>query len=281
MSSQKIKKILIALWLQTFIFLGVSQGLMRSGLIRDEGLYLLISAICAVLPLVLWGRGVEDYLEEIRRSRWISLKVILLLFLCCVALNFLGAMVTLPIETLLKALGWTAKNSNMEDLIVQNTPMFVVYSCIIGPAIEEIIYRGGVQHLLEPYGAKRAVIFSAILFGFMHHDLYQAIAAAGCGLVFGYAKYHYGLRNAIILHVLNNIFVTCSELYRSMAPVIAILALLGIILLVVLGVRKKLTWEGGLSVDPPAVSFSYVGVPLGLLLLYEFVFSVVTSVHPL
>ncbi|WP_423243393.1 lysostaphin resistance A-like protein [Clostridium septicum] len=59
----------------------------------------------------------------------------------------------------------------------------MIYSCILGPIFEEVVYRGGLQTLLAPYGKKRAILISALIFGFMHHDLYQAIAAAALGIV--------------------------------------------------------------------------------------------------
>ncbi|MFP9075396.1 CPBP family intramembrane glutamic endopeptidase, partial [Enterococcus faecalis] len=48
-----------------------------------------------------------------------------------------------------------------------------LYICVIGPIIEELIYRGTLMTQLKKYGIHFAILFSAFYFGLIHHDLYQ------------------------------------------------------------------------------------------------------------
>ncbi|APM40741.1 CPBP family intramembrane glutamic endopeptidase [Clostridium kluyveri] len=46
---------------------------------------------------------------------------------------------------------------------------FLAYVCIIGPAMEELVFRGGILGgLLKTYSVKKSIIISSILFGVVH-----------------------------------------------------------------------------------------------------------------
>lgn len=95
------------------------------------------------------------------------------------------------------------------------TPLELLYICVLGPVLEELIYRGVVQRRLEPYGARLAVGLSALCFGLVHHDLYQGLSAFLGGLVFGYAALTYGLGLSIGLHIAGNTLAMALPLLRE------------------------------------------------------------------
>lgn len=64
---------------------------------------------------------------------------------------------------------------------------FLMYVCIIGPAMEELVFRGVVLGgLLKTYSAKKSIIISAILFGISHLNGIQFIDAFLLGVFMGY-----------------------------------------------------------------------------------------------
>ncbi|MHC6180278.1 lysostaphin resistance A-like protein [Clostridium sp. JNZ X4-2] len=64
---------------------------------------------------------------------------------------------------------------------------FLMYVCIIGPAMEELVFRGVVLGgLLNTYSAKKSIIISAILFGISHLNGIQFINAFLLGVFMGY-----------------------------------------------------------------------------------------------
>lgn len=274
-------KLILGICLQTFVFLGVSEGLKRMGVFSQEGPRLLIAGLCGVVPFLWWAEGSDEILRQMKESRSVSWKYLLCLLCVCVAFNVIGVLCGGPIEGFLKTLGFTAKNSAFEELTTQQNAIFLFYSCLLGPVLEELIYRGGVQDLLEPYGARRAVLFSAILFGFMHHDLYQALSAFGTGLVFGYVKLHRGLTYAMILHILNNTFATITTLYKPLGFLTVLVALCGILILLFALVRKKISWTNLRGELVLATGQKHIDLPLLLLLAYEFMYTIISSIRPL
>ncbi|CBZ49165.1 CAAX amino terminal protease family protein [Streptococcus gallolyticus subsp. gallolyticus ATCC BAA-2069] len=90
-----------------------------------------------------------------------------------------------------------------------------LYICVIGPIIEELIYRGTLMTQLKKYGIHFAILFSAFYFGLIHHDLYQGISAGLGGIIFGYVAYRYSLLYSIVLHITSNTFATITSTIKS------------------------------------------------------------------
>lgn len=84
--------------------------------------------------------------------------------------------------------------------------MQFAYVCLIGPMIEELIYRGLIIKLLSPYGKGMAVFFSALLFGLMHGNISQAFTAFAGGLIYAMVAVRYdSIIPTIVIHVINNV----------------------------------------------------------------------------
>ncbi|MBP3272852.1 MAG: CPBP family intramembrane metalloprotease [Ruminococcus sp.] len=79
------------------------------------------------------------------------------------------------------------------------------YVCLIGPVIEEIVYRGLIIKLISPYGKGLAVFISALIFGIMHGNISQAITAFAGGILFAMVAVRYNsIVPTIIIHIFNN-----------------------------------------------------------------------------
>lgn len=72
--------------------------------------------------------------------------------------------------------------------ILSGSDIFVslIFVGIIGPIVEEYIFRKQIINHTRMYGEKRAVIFSAFVFALFHGNLSQMFYAFTLGLVFGY-----------------------------------------------------------------------------------------------
>jgi len=111
------------------------------------------------------------------------------------ALNILGEMLDLP--------------NLMEEQFtnMSNDLVGALSIAIIGPIIEEFIFREGVEGYMLRNGVNKwvAIISSGIVFGIIHLNPAQVPFAAGMGIIFGIIYYKSG--NIIltsILHILNN-----------------------------------------------------------------------------
>jgi len=80
----------------------------------------------------------------------------------------------------------------------------VLYIVVIGPVIEELVFRGAILRHLAPYGVNFAIVTQALLFGLYHMNFFQSLHAFLLGLVLGYIAVRFSLKWAIALHILNN-----------------------------------------------------------------------------
>ncbi len=85
--------------------------------------------------------------------------------------------------------------------------LLFVGGVIIGPICEEIIFRGIIlKGFLKTYDYKKAILFSALIFSFIHMVPIQVIATFFIGLVLGYVYYKTrSLWLVCIIHILNNL----------------------------------------------------------------------------
>jgi membrane protease YdiL (CAAX protease family) len=78
---------------------------------------------------------------------------------------------------------------------------------VIGPIIEEIIFRKLILDRTHIWGEKTAMVFSALIFALLHGNLYQFFYAFGMGLIFAYIYIRTGrIRYTIALHMFINGF---------------------------------------------------------------------------
>ena len=93
--------------------------------------------------------------------------------------------------------------------IITDSPLYltVIFAVIIGPIVEEIMFRGILLPRLLPFGEGFAVLTSALLFGLFHGNFSQFFYAFAIGLIFALVTARTGrLRYTVILHVLLNFF---------------------------------------------------------------------------
>jgi membrane protease YdiL (CAAX protease family) len=127
------------------------------------------------------------------------------LFVLFMGLEFLLILASMVLEPLLQRIGlsFTETYSNsMESLV--STPSGVLYIVLIGPIVEELVFRGAILRRLERFGANFAIVISALLFGLYHMIFFQVVYAFFVGLLLGYIAKRFSLKWAILLHIVNN-----------------------------------------------------------------------------
>jgi membrane protease YdiL (CAAX protease family) len=77
---------------------------------------------------------------------------------------------------------------------------------IVGPILEEMLFRGAItSELLKAYSPKKAIIFSALIFGIFHINPAQVLNAFLLGLLLAWLFYKtHSLIPGILIHILNN-----------------------------------------------------------------------------
>lgn len=96
------------------------------------------------------------------------------------------------------------------DLTIQNNAAWSViimyfYACLLGPLLEELLYRGVILQGLRKYNERLAIVVSALIFGLMHQNYQQFILAFALGLVLATVTLKYeSIVPAVITHVIVN-----------------------------------------------------------------------------
>ena len=98
----------------------------------------------------------------------------------------------------------------LEEYLLNTSYIFIFIStCIIAPIFEEILYRGVLLNgLLKKYNYKKAIIYSALIFGIAHMNLPQGVNAFFLGVIIGLAYYYTrSIYICMVMHFVNNFLV--------------------------------------------------------------------------
>ena len=98
----------------------------------------------------------------------------------------------------------------LEEYLLNTSYIFIFIStCIIAPIFEEILYRGVLLNgLLKKYNYKKAIIYSALIFGIAHMNLPQGVNAFFLGVIIGLAYYYTrSIYLCMAMHFVNNFLV--------------------------------------------------------------------------
>lgn len=107
----------------------------------------------------------------------------------------------------------------MEMITGLINPVLFLYVVIIGPIIEELVYRGYLLQSLKDYSKQAAIIISTLAFAFMHGNIEQSLTVLGLSFVLNYVGIFYSWRFALVLHFINNLqSIVLSYLILKMGP---------------------------------------------------------------
>lgn len=134
--------------------------------------------------------------------------------------------------------------------------LYILYLAIIPAIFEELLFRKAILNGAKRFGSRFAIIFTAVAFGLFHQNLQQILGTTLIGFVLALVTIKTGdIKTAIALHFTNNFFATLVQIAyssvesgemtivtlicMSLVLVIAILAFIGVILLIKSLVTKK------------------------------------------
>lgn len=166
-----------------------------------------LAAAVGLIVLLCWKK--KRFWKEEIWSRGKPIKAGSFLGILCI---FVGCqcvtqMVATTVELILNMFGLSIlEGMNALSADGTNFSMFL-YTGILAPIVEEILFRGLIQRTLMPYGKKFAILCTAFLFGIFHGNLIQAPFAFLVGLVLGYVAAEYSIGWAMVLHMVNNLLI--------------------------------------------------------------------------
>lgn len=119
--------------------------------------------------------------------------------------QFLFSSLAFGLDEILKVLGLSIESEIASAQGANQVPMQLIYTLVLGPIAEELIFRGAIFQVLRKYGRVFAIVASALLFGIYHGNLPQGIFAFAVGILFAYITAEYSIYWSMLIHIFNNI----------------------------------------------------------------------------
>ncbi len=171
------------------------------------------------IRLVLIGLPTYRYQKE-----KMSFKDIFGAYIICQALAYAGNMIGTVLNNIISAIIGKEIDNTVSDLIETSNPFVLILVVgIIGPILEELVFRRFIIDRIRPYGEFLAVMFSALTFGMFHGNFYQLFYAFAIGFILGFIYVRTkNIIYPIILHmvfnsfsVIQQAFLTASKSFQS------------------------------------------------------------------
>lgn len=232
--------------------------------------------------------------EKMRFGELLSAYVI------CQALSYAGSFIGNALnQGISAALGKEIENTVGDLISSSNIIVLFLVVGIIGPIMEELVFRKFIIDRIRPYGEVLAVLFSGITFGMFHGNFYQFFYACALGTVFAFIYIRTkNILYTIILHcafnttsVLGQAFLNGSEdltlsktanqlfmvAYYALSAALIAFTVLGIIKFI--KSIKKVYFIKNIYAIPKNKAFLYSCINVGMILfsvtvLVEFVMSI-------
>ena len=158
------------------------------------------------IPLLLFFTKKISYepLEKRRLGAGEIFVNLCIVFFLGIAGNIIGTVV----NSVIYSGGGNPSVSMVGDFLAESFgPVMVLYTALVGPVIEELLFRKVIIDKLYRYGKPVALVTSGLLFALVHGNLEQFFYAffVGCFLAYIYIKTG-NIKYTIILHILMNSF---------------------------------------------------------------------------
>jgi membrane protease YdiL (CAAX protease family) len=179
-----------------------------------------------VVPICLLVRGKKMFTKDLTiTNKRIKLSDFVGLFVLNSGVGAAFIFVAIVFMLILEAMGLSLPSGALPPSEVG--PIGLLFTVIIGPICEEIMFRGAILRALQPYGENFAIVISALLFGLVHGYLFQATNAFFAGLILAYCALHFSIKWAMLLHIITNGLVEA----LAFDPIV-VLAIRGVFLVV-------------------------------------------------
>jgi len=204
----------------------------------------MLAGVIGIVLLLVWKKSAYFPRVLFKRNRPMKLWQFVQLLSLFMTVQLFYLLLSALGESLLNQVGLTSKSHT--GYSADGWSMFI-YSALVAPVTEELLFRGVVLRSFEGYGKKFAIVTSALLFGLFHGNLNQGLFAFSAGLVLAYVALEYHILWAVVLHIFNNLLIadTMSRLSRWLSPAwekllpLVVLGTFGLIAMASLGMNAQ------------------------------------------
>ena len=139
----------------------------------------------------------------------------------CLGLQTAASFIVVLLAELLRKFGLEGATADLSATtsLPANLIMYF-YACLLGPVLEELLYRGVILQSMRKYNERFAIFLSAAVFGLMHQNYQQAILGFLVGIPLAIVTIKCGsIVPAIFTHIFLNTFATVTNCWlQYVAP---------------------------------------------------------------
>jgi membrane protease YdiL (CAAX protease family) len=188
------------------------------------------------IPNILFLLVFWLFVRRIPKSEWqresMSFKslfqIFVMMYAAATAMNLIGMTISKAAPA-----GGSEQLDMIEKMVSSGLPAGILMVVLIGPVVEELIFRKLMLDRIRNYGEKTAIVFSALCFGLFHGNLAQFLYAFMVGLFLGYVYCRTGkVVITMVLHGLMNL-ISCSIIL--LAPMMTMTNITGALTMLVMG----------------------------------------------
>lgn len=131
----------------------------------------------------------------------------------CLGLQTASAFLIQILTAILDKFGLTGRTIDLSATTSFGANVFMYfYACLLGPVLEELLYRGVLLQSMRKYNERFAIFLSAVIFGLMHQNYQQFILAFLIGIPLAVIAVKY---NSIIPSIITHIIVNTTASVSS------------------------------------------------------------------
>lgn len=170
-------------------------------------IFILTNIITAVTILIIYRVRKKNIKEELQFIKSNNLNMIIAIILGLSIWLFDSGVLSIIQEAGLLAEHFATMEETLSPITQGNMFIVIISVGIIGPFVEELIFRGLIyKTLIKKFSVLWTIIIQAILFGLFHFNLIQSAYATLMGILLGYAVYKTkSIWPAVLMHIVNNL----------------------------------------------------------------------------
>ncbi len=170
------------------------------------GMWLLSSGPMYLFAFPLFFVIIRPIPKKTPKAGPLKKRYLLALFFISYFLMYVGNLAGAAINSFTELFGLSSSSDAIEMIGSSSILPILLIAGVVGPIIEELMFRKLILDRLYPFGEKLAILVSALLFALFHGNLTQFIYAFLLGVVFAYLYCRTGkILYPILLHMAINI----------------------------------------------------------------------------
>ena len=246
-----------------------------------------VSVVLVGLP-TFYGVTRKIPVSAPKQIQKLRLSQFIVIFLICAAAMYVTNYISVFINFMIAIIkGDNLLNPALDAIYAGNFWITLLYTGIVAPIVEELIFRKILLDRVRKFGDLPAILLTGIAFGLFHMNLAQILYATALGIIFAYVTIKTNtVRYSILLHVMINVIgATIAPLAVKAENLLYIVILMiwvfgsiaaGVTLLIVN--RKKITLEQGeIVVGKKSIYILNAGTILFILISFSMTLSLILA----